>query len=145
MQAIAYRPVIVALSTALAVVATSCTGPAPLDVSGVRPPEIGPPTIEVVVLAGDDLSEIGAAVTVDEILLRPGTTPTARSFIWPGKEISLTVSKPGFVPWTSIYEEPPAGERIEVGWSRSFFGAGSPPTMGCPCQGPGCDSEPAST
>ncbi|MCH7846222.1 MAG: hypothetical protein IH850_10365 [Acidobacteria bacterium] len=114
MQAIAYRPIIVALSIAFALVATSCTGPAPLDVSGVRPPEMGPPTIEVVVLAGDDLSEIAAAVTVDEVLLRPGSTPTERSFIWPGKEVSVAVSNPGFVPWTSTYEEPPAGERIEV-------------------------------
>ncbi|MCH8990269.1 MAG: hypothetical protein IIA44_00765 [Acidobacteria bacterium] len=106
MQAIAYRPITVALSIAFALVATSCTGPAPLDVSGVRPPEMGPPTIEVVVLAGDDLSEIAAAVTVDEVLLRPGSTPTKRSFIWPGTEVSVAVSNPGFVPWTSTYEEP---------------------------------------
>ncbi|GMQ85132.1 MAG: putative glycoside hydrolase [Acidimicrobiia bacterium] len=114
MQAIVYRRVIVALGTSLAVVAASCTGPAPLDVSGVRPPEMGPPTIEIVVLAGDDLSEISAEVTVDGVPLSAGETPVERSFTWPGEQIAVTVSKPGFESWTSTYGEPPGGGRIEV-------------------------------
>ncbi len=114
MQRIAHRRVLAVPAVALTVLVAACTGPAPLDVAGVRPPEMGPPVIDVVVLAGDDLSPIDSAVTVDDVVLPPGATPEARSFIWPGEPATLVVSSPGFAPFTETIEEPPQDDRIEV-------------------------------
>ena len=55
---------ILALAVASLGLAAGCTSPAPLDASSLRPPEVGPPTIEVVVLAGDDLSVLDAEIIV---------------------------------------------------------------------------------
>lgn len=101
-------PVVFALATA------ACTGPAPLDVAGIRPPETGPPVVEVAVLAGDDLSPISAEVVVGGTPADVGATPTERSFVWPGETASLEVSAPGFVPWSTVLEGPPSGNHLEV-------------------------------
>jgi len=114
MQRIAQRRPFSIAFVALSLIVTACTGPAPLDVAGVRPPEMGPPVIEVVVLAGDDLSPIESAVTLDGDPLAPGPTPEAHSFVWPGEPATLMASSPGFEPFTRIVEEPPQGNQIEV-------------------------------
>ena len=114
MQRIAHRRVLIVVTVAVAIVAAACTGPAPLDVAGVRPPEMGPPVIDVVVLAGDDLSAIDAAVTVDDAPLAPGTTPEMMSFTWPGEPVLIEASSPGFESYAETIEEPPSGNRIEV-------------------------------
>jgi len=109
-----FRLVFAVAITIVAFVLTACTGPAPLDVAGVRPPETGPPVIEVVVLAGDDLSPIDAEVTVDGAIVQRGQTPTDRSFTWLGAATTVRVSSPGFVSWVAALEDSPPGDRIEV-------------------------------
>ena len=51
----------------LSLAVVGCTSPAPLDASALRPPEVGPPTIEVVALAGDDLSVLDAEIHVGPV------------------------------------------------------------------------------
>jgi hypothetical protein len=98
----------------MALAAGACTGPAPLDVAGIRPPETGPPVVEVTVLAGDDLSPIGADVRVSGVEASLGSTRTERSFVWPGATATIEVSAPGFVPWSAVLDDPPAGNHLEV-------------------------------
>lgn len=114
MPRLAYRHVLAAAAVAVALAITACTGQTPLEVSGVRPPETGPPVVEVVVLAGDDLSPLRSEVTVDEFVLAPGETPVDKSFIWPGHPTTVMVLAPGFEPFAHTMEEPPQGHRIEV-------------------------------
>lgn len=104
----------VTIAVAGALLATACTGPAPLDVAGVRPPESGPPIVAVVVLAGDDLSPIEAEVVAEDSVVETGVTATDRSFIWPGDDTLVRVSSPGFLPWSRSFDGPPSGDQIEV-------------------------------
>ena len=106
------RFAIIAVATAL--LATACTGPAPLDVAGVRPPESGPPIVEVIVLAGDDLSPIEAEVVVSDTVLPAGGAPTDWSFVWPGDGTQVLVSSPGFVSWSHRFDGRPSDDQIEV-------------------------------
>lgn len=99
---------------AVALVAAACTSSAPLDVAGVRPPETGPPVVEVEVLAGDDLSPIGADVLVSGTAASVGPAATDRSFVWPGDAATVEVSAPGFVTWSTVLEDPPSGNHLEV-------------------------------
>lgn len=100
------------LMAIIAVGATGCTSPAPLDASELRPPEVGPPTIEVVVLAGDDLSPLEAVISVDgaEVADDDEGVP---SFVWPGEATTVEVSAPGFEAKTEFVEAPPKDDRIE--------------------------------
>jgi hypothetical protein len=98
---------------ALAFGLAACTGPAPLDVAGLRAPETGPPTVDVQVLAGDDLSPLGADVTVGGTAVAAGPQ-TERSFVWPGAPTTVEISAPGFVSWSTVLDDPPPGDRLEV-------------------------------
>lgn len=114
MQHLANRHALTVVSVTLAMLAAACTAPGPLDVAGVRPPEMGPPVVEVVVLAGDDLSAIDAEVTIDEVLLPKGSIPTERSFIWPQRPAAVRVAAPGFVTASTVLDDTPPGNRLEV-------------------------------
>jgi len=100
------------LVAALAVGAAGCTSPAPLDASELRPPEVGPPTIEVVVLAGDDLSPLDAVITVEGAGVADNEKGVP-SFVWPGHETTVAVSVPGFEDQSETVSEPPRDYRIE--------------------------------
>ena len=96
----------------LSIAAAGCTSPAPLDASSLRPPEVGPPTIEVVVLAGDDLSAVDADITVEGAAVFQ-TDEGVPAFIWPLDSTTIEVSAPGFRPQTEVADEPPREDRIE--------------------------------
>ena len=103
-------------SVALGVVSIAvagCTSPVPLDASGLRPPEVGPPTIEVVALAGDDLSTLDAAIEVDGAVVYT-TEEGSVAFVWPQQPTAIAVSAPGFVPQRVEIDEPPRDDRIEL-------------------------------
>ena len=94
-------------------VAAGCTSPAPLDASALRPPEVGPPTIVVTVLAGDDLSEIEAEITVDGaamIVAEDGRS----AFVWPQQATAVEVSASGFESQRIEVDEPPRDDHIEL-------------------------------
>ncbi len=97
----------------LSFVAAGCTSPAPLDASSLRPPEIGPPTIVVSVLAGDDLSPIDAEIDID------GATVTVTEegesvFTWPQRPTIIDVSAAGFESQVVEVDEPPRDDRVEL-------------------------------
>lgn len=96
----------------LAIAVAGCTSPAPLDASSLRPPEVGPPTIEVVVLAGDDLSVLDAEITVEgaSVFVTDEGVP---AFVWPQDSTTIDVSAPGFVSQSEGAEDPPREDRIE--------------------------------
>jgi hypothetical protein len=93
--------------------AAGCTSPAPLDASALRPPEVGPPTIEVVVLAGDDLSVLDAEIDVDGATVT-STEDGVPAFVWPQAATSVAVAAAGFQPQQVAVEEPPRDDRIEL-------------------------------
>ncbi len=96
----------------LSIAAAGCTSPAPLDASSLRPPEVGPPTIEVVVLAGDDLSVLEAEITVEGASIFQ-TDEGVSAFVWPQDSTTIEVSAPGFEPQSEIADDPPREDRIE--------------------------------
>jgi len=96
----------------LSIAAAGCTSPAPLDASSLRPPEVGPPTIEVIVLAGDDLSVLEAEITVEGATIFQ-TDEGVPAFTWPQDSATIKVSAPGFEPKSEIADEPPREDRIE--------------------------------
>ncbi len=97
----------------LSIAAAGCTSPAPLDASALRPPEVGPPTVEIVVLAGDDLSVLEAEIEVDGALVT-ATEEGVPAFVWPQRSTSVAVSASGFEPHVVEMDEPPRDDRIEV-------------------------------
>lgn len=108
-----YARIVFVLAGALSLAAAGCTSPAPLDASALRPPEVGPPTVEVVVLAGDDLSVLEAEIEIE------GATVTATdeggpAFVWPQRATSVTVSASGFESQAVVVEEPPRDDRMEI-------------------------------
>jgi hypothetical protein len=96
----------------LSIAAAGCTSPAPLDASALRPPEVGPPTIEVVVLAGDDLSVLPAEITVDGASMFQNDEGVS-AFVWPQDSTTIEVSAPGFESQTEAVDDPPPEDRIE--------------------------------
>jgi len=107
-----FAPIPLLIVVAFAAAAAGCTSPAPLDASELRPPEVGPPTIEIVVLAGDDLSPLDAVITVEGA----GVTDDedgVPSFVWPGHTTTVEVSVPGFETQSEVIEEPPRDDRVE--------------------------------
>jgi len=96
----------------LAMAVAGCTSPAPLDASSLRPPEVGPPTIEVVVLAGDDLSVLDAKITVEGASMIE-TDEGVPAFVWPQAATTIEVSAPGFVSESEVAEDPPREDLIE--------------------------------
>jgi hypothetical protein len=96
----------------LSIAAVGCTSPAPLDASALRPPEVGPPTIEVVVLAGDDLSVLEAEIVVAGASVFPNDEGVP-AFIWPQEATTIEVSAPGFEPQSEIADNAPRDDRIE--------------------------------
>ncbi|MEA3503202.1 MAG: putative glycoside hydrolase, partial [Actinomycetota bacterium] len=93
--------------------AVGCTSPAPLDASSLRPPEVGPPTIEVVVLAGDDLSVLDADIAVDGVVIFE-TDEGTPAFIWPHQGTTIEVSALGFEPEREVVVDPPREGRVEL-------------------------------
>ena len=96
----------------LFIAAAGCTSPAPLDASALRPPEVGPPTIEVVVLAGDDLSVLDAEITVAgaQVFVTDEGVP---AFVWPQESTTIEVSAPGFESASADADDPPRDDHIE--------------------------------
>jgi hypothetical protein len=98
--------------TLLSIAAAGCTSPAPLDASSLRPPEVGPPTIEVVVLAGDDLSVLDADIAVEGASMFE-TDEGVPAFVWSQDSTTIEVSAPGFEPQSEIVDDQPREDRIE--------------------------------
>jgi len=97
----------------ISIVAAGCTSPAPLDASALRPPEVGPPTIVVEVLAGDDLSTIDAEIDVDDAAVIV-TDENESAFVWPQHATTVEASAPGFESQRVDLEDPPRDDRIEL-------------------------------
>ncbi len=98
--------------TLLSIAAAGCTSPAPLDASSLRPPEVGPPTIEVVVLAGDDLSVLDADIAVEGASMFE-TDEGVPAFVRSQDSTTIEVSAPGFEPQREIVDDQPREDRIE--------------------------------
>ncbi len=108
-----HAPIAFLFAGILSIAAAGCTSPAPLDASALRPPEVGPPTVEILVLAGDDLSVLEAEIEVDGALVA-ATEEGVPSFVWPQRSTSVAVSASGFEPHVVEMDEPPRDDRIEV-------------------------------
>ena len=106
------RTMLVSLGV-LSLAAAGCTSPAPLDASGLRPPEVGPATIEVVALAGDDLSVLDAEIEVDGAVVYT-TDEGEAAFVWPQQPTAVVASASGFVAQRVEVDEPPRDDRIEL-------------------------------
>jgi hypothetical protein len=94
-------------------VAGGCSGAvgvAPGD--AVVSPDLGAPTITVVVLAADDLVPLDAEVLADGSPVAR-TVDGARVMTWNATPVTLDVAAPGFVPWTFTVEQYPDNGRIE--------------------------------
>ena len=100
-----------------AVLLAACAGPSVL-VAGesARSPEPGPPTFPVRVVAGDDLTPLGAEITVDQVDLATtaaGTATVVWQEEWTGEVIGMTVATAGFHAQTIEISEIPNDE-VEV-------------------------------
>jgi len=104
----------VALPAAFAVAASACSGPLVISpVESLRHPETGPPTLEVVILAGDDLSPLASAsLTVGEEEAEVSGEGIA-GFTWVQGGMELEASAPGFRTAPVTLERFPEAGRIE--------------------------------
>lgn len=96
-----------------ALVVAGCSGA--LGVSGgdaIVSPQTEAPTLEVVVLAADDLVAIESDVTSNGTAVLPGATGVP-TLTWDGNPVTLDVEAAGFEPWTFTVEEYPEAGRIE--------------------------------
>lgn len=98
----------------VAAAASACTGGFGVQPGdAIIPPELADPTFEVVVLAGDDLGELEAAVTADGVRVEgSGGNPT--TITWLKSAIELTVSALGFETFTFPVTAFPDDGLIEV-------------------------------
>ncbi len=97
----------------LALLLFSCAGSVGVQPgSAVVPPEREAPSVEVLVLAADDLGGLEAVVMADGVLLAAegGESPIV---IWENSPIELEVSAEGFQPFGFILEHYPDAGRIE--------------------------------
>lgn len=78
----------------------------------VVPPELGPPIVQIVVLAADDLGEIESSVVADGRTILP-IAGSARAIEWGNEPIDLTVTAAGFHAFDYRIETYPDGGRIE--------------------------------
>jgi hypothetical protein len=95
----------------------SCAGPSVL-VAGesARSPEPGPPTFQVKVLAGDDLTPLAASLTIEASELRAsgaGIATVVWDEAWDGAAVSLVADVAGFHSQTIEITEIP-GDGLEV-------------------------------
>lgn len=104
-------PVRILGAAGVAVLLAACSGSLLGDPGGVTGAELGAPELEIVVLAGDDLSVIPASVTVDGLRL-PLDGGSAR-LTWPEQAIEIAVAARGFRPWTQELAAYPEAGRIE--------------------------------
>jgi hypothetical protein len=87
-------------------------------VAGVLPgdavisPELGPPIVEIVVLAADDLGVIASSVIANGQAV-PSTAGGLRAIEWGNEAIDLTVTASGFHPFDYRIETYPDGGKIE--------------------------------
>jgi hypothetical protein len=95
----------------LAVAVASCSGSIVGDPAGVTGAELGPPELQVVVLAGDDLSVIPASVSIDGV--RVPVSNGLAVVAWPERSIEIGVTAPGFRSWTQELTTYPDAGRIE--------------------------------
>ncbi len=90
----------------------ACSSSLTLDPGGVTGAELGAPSLEIVVLAGDDLSVIPASVAVNGkglVLDSVGSTTIG----WPEGDVVIEVGARGFRSWTEELRDYPAAGRIE--------------------------------
>jgi hypothetical protein len=78
----------------------------------VVPPESGPPVVEIVVLAADDLGEIESTVLADGLAVPPAAAGV-RAIEWANEAVELRVTAPGFQAYDHTVESYPDGGRIE--------------------------------
>ncbi len=100
------------LGAALVLSVAACTSPDLTGGGAVIPPEQGDPTVEVVVLAADDLGVLDAIVTVDGIRADAGSDGTI-VLPWQDRAIELEASAPGFQPFEYTIEALPDGGKVE--------------------------------
>lgn len=77
----------------------------------VRSPELGPPRLTIVVVAGDDLTPVAARVEVDGVEV-PASDGVA-VVPWPGRPITVAASAPGFRAGDVRLERFPQAGRLE--------------------------------
>ncbi len=96
-----------------ALVLSACAGPlgvTPGD--AVVPPELAPPTIEIVTLAADDLAAVSSTVLADGVVLPQAGVPRP-IIVWEGLPIVLKIEADGFRSAEFTVERYPDGGRIE--------------------------------
>jgi len=106
------------LLAGLAVLASACSGHATV-VGGesVRQPEPPPPVFGISVLAGDDLTPVVAAVTVDGEAYQTdavGNTSVVWQERWEDEPAAITVAAPGFFSDSSVLTVLPEEGAVEV-------------------------------
>ena len=90
----------------------ACSGSIVGDPGGVTGAELGAPVLEILVLAGDDLSVVPASVTVDGVSV-PVSSNGSAGVAWPEHPVDISVEATGFHPWTQQLESYPEAGRIE--------------------------------
>ncbi len=96
----------------LALAAGACTGMNGMGPGeAVVPPEQGDPTVQIVVVAADDLDVINATVMANGSTISP--VDGIRVLPWERQPIDLLVSAPGFEPIDHRIEEYPDGGSVE--------------------------------
>jgi hypothetical protein len=102
------------LLVALATMAAACSGPLVIDpVDTLRHPETGPPILEVVILAGDDLSPLGnASLLVQDAEVEVSSEGVA-TFPWVQGGLALEAGAPGFRNAPAELDRFPEAGRIE--------------------------------
>ena len=95
-----------------AVVLAGCSGALAPNPDAVISPQSEAPTLEVVVLAADDLVAVESEVRANGELLEAavGTVPVIE---WTGDAITLDVEAAGFQPWSFVLEDYPEAGTIE--------------------------------
>jgi hypothetical protein len=102
--------VAVALIAAATTACSGALGVSPGD--AVVPPESSAPTLEIVVLAADDLVAIESSVVADGVIVPRGENGVP-VLVWEGRPTTIDVEAPGFEPWTFTVEQYPEAGTIE--------------------------------
>ncbi len=89
--------------------ATPLTGPN----GDLRNPDVGPPGLAIVVLAGDDLSPLPSAALVVDGRSVPLDDAATAVVPWPASAVTVEARRPGFRPSSTVVEEYPAAGRLE--------------------------------
>lgn len=103
---------LILFGAACALLLGACAGMNGVGPGGaVIPPEPGAPSVEILVLAADDLGVIESTVIVNGIPTQ--ATEGLRRIVWNDEPIEVSVSAPGFHSFDHTIEEYPEGGAVE--------------------------------